>query len=179
MGSRSYPPLDALTRAAGSLRRPLDTRPRVDVPRQGDYVHVRNSIECPAAGNQDVEVINYTVPAGFNLVFSHILCFYLGVSNPPDYEGDANQLFYSVMIDNTFFAKQFDQITSSLGSLNNGPYPIPGHMFFEENRLIQGLVTVPALSSIATGEGNRIHFHLIGWQWPLVLADNLPDRMRR
>jgi hypothetical protein len=68
-------------------------------------------------------------------------------------------------LNTAYMARDFAQISTHLGSLDL-PYPIPDGLRLSAGTLLQALVTVPAASPIATGAPNRIHAHLLGWQWP-------------
>ncbi len=156
--------LVAIQNRARSLRQSLDPMPQSQMPIQGEYFHVRNSIVCPAAGAAETVVASYTVPDGFTAIINMILNLYIGAAAPV--EGDVAELFYGIRINQDYYARDFGQIATTLGSLTQGPYPVPGGMILAAGSLVEYTVTVPAGSPVATGAPNRIHCQLLGWHWP-------------
>jgi hypothetical protein len=131
-------------------------------------VHARAAIVCPAVGTSNTLVIAYTVPKGFSFVLQGIVCLYTGTTAPV--EGDSDSLLYRLRANSAFFVRDFGLIATTLGSLTNGPYPIPGGVKLDAGTLLELVVTVPAASGIATGGINRIHGHLIGIEWAAVAS---------
>lgn len=128
------------------------------------YVHRRSSIAVPAPNTTNTAIVNYTCQAGFRSVITHVLLVYIGGSPPT--EGDAAELYYSLRLNSGYFVRDFESITTTLGSLTNGPYPIPDGIRLTAGNFLEALVTVPLGSPIATGAPNRVHAHLLGWEWP-------------
>ena len=127
------------------------------------YIHRRLSIVVPVPGTTDELIVAYTCPAGFRAVITQLVFLYIGAVAPV--EGDVAQLYYSLRLNSGYFARDFATIDTHLGSLDV-PYPIPDGIRLSAGTLIEALVTVPALSPIAVGAPNRVHAHLLGWQWP-------------
>lgn len=156
--------LATMSERAAGLARPVGLAPWRELPETGEYIHARNSIEVPAADDSYNVITTFTVQAGYAAVITHLLFNFVGTTPPVD--GDAGSIFYSLRVDQGYFPRQFGQISSTLGSLTNGPYPIPGYLRLKAGQTLEGLVVVPSTSSISTGPGNWVICHLLGWQWP-------------
>jgi hypothetical protein len=139
------------------------------MPQTGQHIHQRGSLVVPVAGTAATIITTYTVPLGFAALFTDVLLVYIG--DAPPIEGDVSQLFYTLQLRGGQNVKDFEQVACTLGSLTNGPYPIRGGIGLVDGALLDALVTVPAGSPVGTGATNRVHAHLIGWEWPLTVLD--------
>jgi hypothetical protein len=156
--------LAILSARAAKLAQPVGATPWRDVAETAEYVHRRGSIVVPPNDGSYNTIVDFTVQAGYEAVLSHLLFVFSGATPPQ--EGDSASIFYAVRIDGGFYARDFQSIDTSLGSLANGPYPIPGGLRLKAGQTVEGLVNVPVTSAISTGPGNFSICHLIGWQWP-------------
>jgi len=157
-------PFRTLQAASAMIPKP-GAAPWLDPPQVSEYIHNRGSIVCPDAGTTDTVITSYRVQPGYAAVLTYVLFEYRGATDP--IQGDATSLYYSLRLDGSLFLRDFAQITTQLGSLTHGPYPIPGAIPLRAGQTVEGLVTVPAASGVATGDPNRVFCHLLGWQWPV------------
>lgn len=156
--------LVALTQGAKQLRTYVPAEPWQNVAPGAKHFHKRGSLVVPAAGTSNSIVVSYTVPFGFEAVLTHVLNVYIGAAAP--IEGLATDLFYTIRVAETYPLEDFGSIITTLGSLTNGPYPIPGGARFTAGQVVEYLVSVPAGTGIATGGTNFVHCQLLGWHWP-------------
>ena len=157
-------PLERVQLLARSIERPIEGNPRLVKPQTGQFFHRRAAIVAPAADGSENVIVAYTVPKGFNAILTHLLVTYTG--DTPPLQGVVTDILYAMRIDGTSYAKDFGEIVTSLGSFDSGPYPIPGGLEVGGNVLVELTVIVPAGSPIAVGGTNRVHGHLLGWEWP-------------
>lgn len=128
------------------------------------YVHKRGSLVVPAPSATASLVVQYTVPTGHLATLTHVVLRYEGSPTAP-VAGDATQFYFSLRIDSSYMAREFEQVVTPLGSFEL-PFPLPGGMRLFAKQTVEALVTVPVGSPISTGAGNYAHAFLIGFQWP-------------
>lgn len=156
-------PLAVLASRAAGLVEPVGLAPWRLPAETAEYIFEHDSIETPAADDSYNTIVSFTVQAGYAAIINGLLFNYVGSSAPVD--GNAADLFYSLRVDDSYFPRSFGQISTHLGSLDNGPYPVPGFIRLKAGQKIEALVTVPTGSPITTGAGSFVIAHLLGWQW--------------
>lgn len=155
--------LAVMAARAATLVEPVGLAPWRAAPETAEYVHRRGAIPAPDPNTGNFVISSFTVQNGYAAVITHVLFAYNGTGQ---IEGDAASLFYMLRVDQRYFPRDFETITTSLGSLTHGPYPIPGGLRLKGGETLEGLVNVPLDSPIAPGSPNYVFCHLIGWQWP-------------
>lgn len=146
---------------ATSLKAPPARDPVNDPTPFGSHLFVGSSIVCPAVGTTNTLVAEYIVPAGFRAVITHVLNQYAGSGFV---EGDEALLYWTILL-NSRSVRGFNQIAWSMGSLADGPYPVPWKIRLKATDILRYVVTVPAGSAIGTGAPNRVICHFVGGEW--------------
>lgn len=155
--------LAVMAERAHSLIEPVGLAPWRLPAETAEYVFEHDAIVTPEADGSYNPIVSFTVQAGYAAVITHLLFNYVGQSPPVD--GNPADLFYALRVDDSYFPRSFGQITTHLGSLSQGPYPVPGFIRLKAGQKIEALVNVPVDSPITTGEGSFVIAHLLGWQW--------------
>lgn len=156
--------LSVMAARAAALAQPVGASPWREVADTAEYTHRRGSIEVPAADGSLNVIVSFSVQPGYAAVLTAVLFNFSGQVAPQ--EGNSADVLYSLRVDSSYFPRDFGSINTSLGSLANGPYPIPGGLRLKAGQTIEGLIQVPVNSPVSTGPGSFAICHLLGWQWP-------------
>jgi len=161
--------------SAAALRRsPKDAAPYpwVDPPPNAVSFCSRGSIAAPAFGSANQAVVtSFTCPRNFRGVLKYILNVYTGSGfdegsgsitwvidvNVPLSTGGVTPIGYGL--------NDYQSIVTTLGSLINGPWPVPGGVIFQDGDVLRYKVTTAA--PVAVGAPNFVHCMLLGWIWPI------------
>lgn len=171
-------PRETMQRAAALVKGGVYTPPYPwDVPPPGHIPrHIQGSIVAPAYGpaNQ-IEILNYTVPAGMMFVIKAMLIRYDGTSFIPG-SGD---IVFQVDLDNPNTLGQggnfamgraipdYGQFLFNLGSFDFGPAIVWGDpILYPNERLgIKGYT----VANVGTGtRDTRFSAWVMGWEWSLT-----------
>lgn len=155
--------LAVMASRAASLIEPVGPAPWRLPAETAEYIFEHNSIEVPAADSSLNAICSVKIEPGYAAIISHVLFNYVGNTAPQD--GNAADILYSLRVDDGYFPRSFKSIPYHLGSLDQGPYPVPGYIRLNGGQKLEALVSVPVDSPIGTGVGNFVIAHLLGWQW--------------
>lgn len=133
----------------------------------------RDSIAAPALATQTL-VCSYTVPQGMWGVFTSFLCRYIGSgfvegSGDITYAIDINKPI-SVTLTSGHSVPYYGNIITNLGSFEDGPWPIDGHVILRDGDELRLKVTINN-AAIGVGAPNYVHGALNGWVWDAKRQD--------
>jgi hypothetical protein len=163
----------AATLAAGGVYQPpfpWDVPPPSHIAR-----HIMGSIPAPNYGiaNQ-VEILNYTVPAGMWFVIKALLIRYDG----QNFNQGSGDIVFQVDVDNpqTFGVagnlstgralQDYGKVLWNMGSFENGAVRIWGSPVFYANQRIG--IKGYTVQNVATGAPNYFSAWMLGWEWTLA-----------
>jgi hypothetical protein len=132
------------------------------------------------ANNTLTELLLFTVDDGYVFRLSHILLTIAGAA----FADGTGQYQWTVdvniptaigggvlapILPSGYVVPYFNAITAHRGSLDNGPWPIPGRLVFKPRDQIR----VKVITQAPFGQGGSIFFlvSLVGWTWPALGRD--------
>jgi len=160
---------DVFTDVGNNLAQPYAGRqyPWATPPPGFVLINRRGTIAAPANGTQAI-ITSFTVPQAMNA----IILFVMNVFSGSDAGGNVGAGTITWVIDinrplgasTGFSPPDFSSIQSQLGSFANGPWPVPGGIFLDEQMVIRYKITTAA--PVGVGGNNFATGMFLGWMWP-------------
>ena len=145
-------------------------QPWVSMPPDGEPFNSIGAIEAPApsAGVLSV-VVSLRVGYGWEGIIKRFGHFYLGDAFIPG----TGAILWSIRMNGARFLRGLANLDVPIGSLESGGWPVEGGFRIFSNDLVEYLVTIPAASPVATGNGNRVFAWLQGYLYPVKTSGRL------
>jgi hypothetical protein len=147
--------------------------PWVNAPPGYVLINRRGSIAAPANGTQAL-VVTFTVPQAMEAVVLFVLNVFFGSDNGGNNGSgsivwviDVNRPLGAAGTGLGYVPPDFGNIVTQLGSLTQGPWPVPGGIHLNERDVINYKVTTTA--PVGVGAPNFVTCALCGWMWPARL----------
>lgn len=143
-------------------------------PYDSQNVNVSKAVVAPANGTL-TELLSYTVPDGYQFRLRYILLTYTGTA----FVDGTSQVTWNVDVDipvppggsvtipiipSGYRIPDFASINWHLGSLENGPWPVPGRMVFMPQKVLR--VKATTVAPFPAGATVRFLSMFVGWLYP-------------
>jgi hypothetical protein len=153
--------------------------PWIDPPPGWVAINRRGSIAAPAVATQTL-ITSYQVPIAMNAIILAVMNVFFG--NDAAGNNGSGTVTWTIDVNRPltppsnllgYSPNDFSSIITQLGSLTQGPWPVPGGILLNEQDLIRYKVTTAG--AVGVGAPNFITAAFLGWMWPARLS--VPDVM--
>lgn len=135
--------------------------PWIRMPVEGKQFSKPGSIPLPPANGIDTLINSWIVPYGYDGCIARVV---LNTSNVVGFQDGSGDLTWRVKI-NQRYAKDYGNVTVSLGSLTTMGYINSGQILLQSGQLVQTFVN-RSTASAGNISGGRVVSGLFGWWWP-------------
>lgn len=148
--------------------------PWIDPPPGFQIINRRGTIAAPAVATQAL-ITSFQCPQAMEAVIVAVMNVFFG--NDAAGNNGSGTVTWQIDIDKPglgsaatggYFPPDFGSITTQLGSLVNGPWPVPGGIRLTERDTIRYKVTTSG--AVGVGAPNFITAAFLGWYWPARLS---------
>jgi hypothetical protein len=154
--------------------------PWIDPPPGWVLVNRRGSISAPAINTLTL-ITSFQVPIAMNAIILAVMNVFFGNdaagnngSGTITWTIDVNRPIAPASNQLGYSPPDFSAIITQLGSLTQGPWPVPGGILLNEQDFIRYKVTTSG--AVGVGAPNFITAAFLGWMWPARLP--VPEDFR-